>query len=299
MPLIDTYRGYVSMQECDEMGHMNIQHYISKSSDSSYNLRAAIGMGYAHQRESGLGYVALEHHIRFHRELRTSDLVLIRSGIVEVREKTALLYQEMREILDDRLAATFVVDVGCLDLSARRLAPWPDETRRKMKALDAGLPAAALPRGIPRDALDRDISLARADELGMFESNRSAVNPWECDTNGHMNARFFMARFSDAQGHMWANAGLSRHEQAAKGLATATVEMRLCYLREMMAGQTIVVRTGLVAAADKTLRYRHWLFDGETGEPACAAEGLGLLFSRESRKAISIPESVAKRFARA
>lgn len=299
MSLIDTYRGYVSMQECDEMGHMNIQHYISKSSDSSFNLRAAIGMGYAHQRESGLGYVALEHHIRFHRELRTSDLVLIRSGIVEIREKTALLYQEMREILDDRLAATFVVDVGCLDLARRRLTPWPEETRRKMEALDAALPETALARGLPKEALDRSVSLARADELQMFESNRSVVNTWECDTNGHMNARFYMARFSDSQGHMWAHAGLSRHEQAAKGLATATVEMRLCYFRELMAGQTIVVRTGLVEAADKTLRYRHWLFNGETGEPACAAEGLGLLFSRESRKAIAIPDSIARRFARA
>lgn len=295
--LIDTYRGYVSMQECDEMGHMNIQHYIGKTSDASFNLRAAIGMGSAHQRETGLGYVALEHHIRFHRELRTSDLVLIRSGIVEVREKTALLYQEMREILDDRLAATFVVDVGCLDLSTRRLASWPEETRRKMAGLNVALPAPALPRGIPRDRLDRDVSLARADALGMFESNRSVVNTWECDTNGHMNARFYMARFSDSQGHMWAHAGLGRHEQAAKGLATATVEMRLCYFRELRAGETIVVRTGLVEAAEKTLRYRHWLFNGETGEPACAAEGLGLLFSRESRKAIKIPDGIARRFA--
>ena len=65
--MIDTYRGYVSMQECDEMGHMNIQHYISKTSDASFNFRVAIGMGFMHQRESGLGYVALEHHIRFHR----------------------------------------------------------------------------------------------------------------------------------------------------------------------------------------------------------------------------------------
>lgn len=297
--LIDTYRGYVSLQECDEMGHMNIQHYIGKTSDASYNFRAAIGLGHAHQRETGLGYVALEHHIRFHRELRTSDLVLVRSGVIEMREKTMLMYQEMREILDDRLAATFVVDVGCLDLATRRLTPWPEATREKALALMGDLPAHAAPRGLPREAIDRDVSLARADELQMIESNRSVVNPWECDTNGHMNARFFMARFSDSQGHMWAHAGLGRHEQAAKGLATATVEMRLCYFRELMAGETVVVRTGLVEATDKTLRYRHWLFNGETGEPACAAEGLGLLFSRESRKAIHIPDSVARRFTRA
>ncbi len=293
--MIDTYRGYVSMQECDEMGHMNIQHYISKSSDSSYNLRVALGLAALDQPQSGLGYVALEHHIRFHRELRTSDLVTIRSGIVELRDKTMRIYQEMREVLDDRLAATYVVDTGCLDLATRRLTAWPGETRRRAEAMKTALPPEALPRALPPEALSRDVSLARADADGMVETNRSVVNTWECDTNNHMNARFFMARFSDAQGHMWAHAGLGRHEQAARGLATATVEMRLAYFRELRAGETIVVRTGILGVEGKTIRYRHWLFSGDTGEPACAAEGAGLLFDKASRKAVALPEALRVR----
>ena len=293
--MIDTYRGYVSMQECDEMGHMNIQHYISKSSDSSYNLRVALGLAALDQAQSGLGYVALEHHIRFHRELRTSDLVTIRSGVVELRDRTMRIYQEMREVLDDRLAATSVVDTGCLDLATRRLTAWPDETRRRAEAMKAVLPPEALPRALPPEALSRDVSLARADADGMVETNRSVVNTWECDTNNHMNARFYMARFSDAQGHMWAHAGLGRHEQAARGLATATVEMRLAYFRELRAGETIVVRTGILGAKGKTIRYRHWLFSGDTGEPACAAEGAGLLFDKASRKAVALPDSLLAR----
>lgn len=293
--MIDTYRGYVSLQECDEMGHMNIQHYISKSSDSSYNLRVALGHAALDQAASGLGYVALEHHIRFHRELRASDLVVIRSGIVEIRDKTMRIYQEMREALDDRLAATYVVDTGCLDLETRRLAPWPDAVRARAEEMRTGLPPEAEPRSIPRDAVERHISLARADELGMAETNRSVVNTWECDTNNHMNARFFMARFSDAQGHMWAHAGLGRHEQAARGLATATVEMRLVYLRELRAGETLFVRTAILPGEGKTVRYRHWLFSGDTGEPACAAEGAALLFDKASRKAVPLPEPIAAR----
>ncbi len=296
--MMDTFRGYVSMQECDEMGHMNIQHYIGKTSDAAYNFRAAIGLGTAQQLKSGRGTAPIEHHVRFHRELKTSDLVLIRSGVVEMRETSLLLFHEMREVLDDRLAATFVVEVGCLDLATRRLAPWPADIRARAETHIVDLPEAARPRGLQHDAIDRAPSLARADDLKMIETNRSAVNAWECDTNGHMNPRFIMSRFSDAQGHMWAHAGLGRHEQAAAGLATATVEMRLVHFRALAAGETLFMRTGLVEAAPKTLRYRHWFFDGETGEPACAAEGLGLLFDKESRKAVPIPASVAKRFAR-
>jgi acyl-CoA thioester hydrolase len=156
--------------------------------------------------------------------------------------------------------------------------------RAAAQNLQTELPAEALPRSIPREAVERDVSLARADELGMVETNRSVVNTWECDTNNHMNARFFMARFSDAQGHMWAHAGLGRHEQAARGLATATVEMRLVYFRELRAGETLFVRTGILPGEGRTIRYRHWLFSGDTGEPACAAEGAGLLFDKASRK---------------
>ncbi|MEQ8611491.1 MAG: thioesterase family protein [Parvibaculum sp.] len=293
--MIDTYRGYVSLQECDEMGHMNIQHYIAKGSDSSFNLRVALGHGALTQAETGLGYVALEHHIRFHRELRASDLVVIRAGVVEVRDKTLRIYQEMREALDGTLAATFVVDTGCLDLATRRLAPWPEHVRAAAQNLQTELPAEALPRSIPREAVERDVSLARADALGMVETNRSVVNTWECDTNNHMNARFFMGRFSDAQGHMWAHAGLGRHEQAARGLATATVEMRLVYFRELRAGETLFVRTGILPGEGRTIRYRHWLFSGDTGEPACAAEGAGLLFDKASRKAVPLPETVRAR----
>lgn len=297
--MIDLYRGYVSMQDCDEMGHMNIQHYIGKTSDASFHLRNALGLSASQQTTSGRGYVALEHHIRFHRELRASDLVVVRGGVVEIKERTLVKYQEMREVLSDRLAASFVVTTGALDLKTRRLAPWPAETKAKADALMMDLPEYARPRGIAPETIDRDVSLARADAAGMFESNRSAVNPWECDTNGHMNARFIMSRFSDAQGHMWAAAGLGRHDQAAMNFATATVEMRLIYLRELNAGDTLFVRTGLVEVVGKTLRYRHWLFNAETNEPVCAAEGLGLLFDKETRKAVAIPHQVAERFSQA
>ncbi|MCF8469315.1 MAG: thioesterase family protein [Parvibaculum sp.] len=290
--LLETYRGYVSLQECDEMGHMNIQHYIAKTSDSSYNLRTALGIGALAQSETGCGYVALEHHIRFHRELRASDLVVIRSGVVEVGNKTMRIYQEMREALTDRLAATFVVDNGCLDLETRRLTPWPDAPRALAASLCLPLPPEAEPRSLPKEEVERDISLARADECSMVETNRSVVNTWECDTNGHMNARFIMSRFSDAQGHMWAHAGLGRHEQAALGLATATVEMRLVYFRELRAGETLFVRTAILPGTGKTLRYRHWLFSGDTGLPACAAEGAGVLFDKDTRKAVPLPDSV-------
>src|SRR5690606_25839510 len=141
----------------------NIQHYIAKSSDSSFNLRVAMGHSALAQADTGLGYVALEHHIRLHRELRASDLVAIRAGVVEVRDKTMRIYHEMREVLDDRLAATVVVDTDCLDLATRRLTVWPAEVRARVENVRTSLPPEAEPRAVPREAVEGDVSLARAD----------------------------------------------------------------------------------------------------------------------------------------
>ncbi|MDR3498908.1 MAG: thioesterase family protein [Parvibaculum sp.] len=296
--MIDSFRGYVSMQECDEMGHMNIQHYIAKTAEAALHLRAALGLGTGGGTRGRIGLVALDNHIRFHREMATSDLVLVRSGVVEMGGKTATLYHEMREALEGRLSATYIVKIGCFDIAARRLVDWPEEVREAAATLAATPPETALPRALPPEALDRNVTLQRADALDMFESNRSAVNAWECDDNGHMSARFYMARISDSQGHMWAHAGLGRHGQAAAGLATATVEIRQAYFRELRSGDTMVMRTGLVEAGEKTLRYRHWLFNAETGEAAAATEGIGLLFDRKSRKSVPIPREIAERFGR-
>ena len=294
--LLPTYKGYVSVGECDEMGHMNIQFYIAKTSDSSFHLRAALGLGQRQTPPSPTSYVALEHHIRFHGELRTSDLVSVDAGILDIRPKTMRIYQEMRNCLTGKLAATIVVDVGHFDLQARKLVPWREDSLRRAEDLRTSLPEAARPRSLGDGSLDRNVSVERADALNLTETNRSAVNGWECDSNGHMNARFYMARFSDCQGHMWAQAGLDRHMQMARNLATATVEMRLGYFNELHSGDTLYVRTGIVGVASRTVHYRHWMFNGETHEPVAAAEGVALLIDRTTRKAVSLPAEIADRF---
>lgn len=295
--MIDTYRGYVNPWECDEMGHMNIQFYMGKTSDAAFHQQAFMGLGYQHHQSARTTYVALEHHIRFHKELFASDLVAVRSGVLDIGDKTIRIYQEVRNALDDSLSATLVVDVGHFDLEARKLVPWTDAMRAKAEMMHVARPTAAEPKSQPDGSLDRDVSLARAEALHMPETNRSAVNRWECDANDHMNSRFYLARYSECQGHMWAHAGLDRQSQKAKGLATATVEMRLAYFSELKAGQTLFVRTGLEALGEKTLRYRHWMFNAETLAPVAAAEGTALLISRETRAAVTLPDEIRARLA--
>jgi acyl-CoA thioester hydrolase len=224
-----------------------------------------------------------------------SDLVSIRSGIVDVSDRTLTLYQEMTNALSGDLTATFVVQAGHLDLKERKLVPWRDETRKRATELHVDLSERATPRALANESFDRDVTLSRADQLELIVSNRSVCNSWECDTNGHMNARFYMARFSECQGHLWAHIGIERHQQAERALATATTEYRLVHFRELSAGDTILVRTGLFGVSERTIHYKHWMFEAETGAPVAASEGIALLFDRSTRRAIVLPDALRAR----
>ena len=276
--LLETYRGYVSLAQCDEMSHMNIQFYVAKQAEALGVLMAALGAGQV---------TVQHHHIRFHRELRVSDLVAMKGGIVSIGDRAMVVYQDMANALTRTRAATFITE-----LSAPQ--PWTHEVRAATKALTCTVPAEATPRSLKPETREPDLARADADAgaENMAVTNRSMVNPWECDAHGRFAERFHMARYSDCQGHMWARAGLSRHQQADKGLATATVEMRLNHFEPLQAGQTILVHTGIERQSAKTLRYRHWLFNGETGALSSTMEGIALLFDKDSRKAVALPDDI-------
>ena len=294
--LITTYKGYVAPWECDEMGHMNIQFYFSKVQEAELHLMDALGLTKAKRWQIGTALQANEYHVRFHQELFASDLVVIHTGILSVGDCVVELYHEIRNGLTSALAATMVVTALHRAPDNPSPIPLPADVRLNAHNLTVPLSSEGTPRSFalraPVDRPDMTVAL----DAKMEETNRSAVAPIECGSNGRLSARGFMSRISDSQGHMWALAGLDRQSQKRQALATATVEMRLTIFHHPEVDSTMVMRTGLVKAAAKTLHYRHWLFDAASGMPIASHNGIGLLFSKADRKAIVIPPAVAARF---
>lgn len=293
---IPTFRGYVAPWECDEMGHMNIQFYFSKAQEADLHLMDALGLTKEQRWQTGTILQPTDYHVRFHKELFASDLVVIQSGILSVNDCGVELYHEVRNGLTGALAATMVITA--LHRSADNASPiaLPADVRMGAQNLTVALTPEGTPRSFPLrssiDMPDMDIALKNK----MAETNRSAVTPDECASNDRLSTRGFMSRVSDSQGHMWALAGLDRQSQKQQGLATATVEMQLNIFHRPEVDTTLLMHTELVAAAAKTLHYRHWLFDAASGAPIASHNGIGLLFSKADRKAIPIPPAVAARF---
>ncbi|MDD3991542.1 MAG: thioesterase family protein [Desulfobacterales bacterium] len=133
MPI--THRGVVYPWQCDHVGHMNVMWFVGKFDEATWNLFALAGFTGAYLAREHRGLAAVEQHLRYRRELRAGDVLVVRSGVVEVREKVLKFYHEMREALSEEIAATAVLTAVHIDTDRRRACPIPPEIQARAESL--------------------------------------------------------------------------------------------------------------------------------------------------------------------
>jgi acyl-CoA thioester hydrolase len=122
-----TYRGTVYPWHCDHMGHMNVMWYVGKFDEATWQLFPLLGLSTAFLRQHNRGMAAVEQHIAYKRELHAGDLLTIRSGILEMKEKVIRFFHEMRNQETNEISAITVLTGVHMDLRARRSCPFPVE----------------------------------------------------------------------------------------------------------------------------------------------------------------------------
>ena len=106
---------------------------------------------------------------------------------------------------------------------------------------------------------------------GAVEIWRGGVNTWDCDEMGHMNVRFYVARFMEGL------AGLARHLGLPRAFApdaTATLVVQdhhLRFLREARAGAPLYMTGGVVELDETGALVLQVLTHSATGEPCATA----------------------------
>jgi len=122
---METYRGIVYPWHCDHMGHMNVMWYTGKFDEATWALFSALGVTPSYMREQSRGMVAVEQKIAYQRELLAGDLVLVRSRLLEVREKVIRFQHEMIKVETGELAATSDLTGVHIDRTTRRACALP------------------------------------------------------------------------------------------------------------------------------------------------------------------------------
>lgn len=130
-----TYRGVVYPLQCDHMGHMNVMWYVGKFDEATWQLLSMLGLPPSFLREQNRGMGAVQENITYKRELRPGDVVSIRSGVVEIREKVIRFFHEMYNDETGDVSATTEITAVHMDTVRRKSCPFPVQVFERARPL--------------------------------------------------------------------------------------------------------------------------------------------------------------------
>ncbi len=133
--VIQTYRGAVYPWQCDHVGHMNVMWYVGKFDEATWNLFAEAGITPTYLRKDGRGMAAVQQNITYKRELYAGDVVLIRSTVLEAREKVVRFQHEMVNLESSEVAALTEITAVHMDTERRKSCPFPAAVLQRLQAL--------------------------------------------------------------------------------------------------------------------------------------------------------------------
>lgn len=279
-----TVRANVKAWECDVMEHMNVQHYLARSAETLGQLRVLLGLpagsALRHRRE----------RVLFMRELRNGASFEIATGILALGSHGLTTFNEMRNVDSDAVAARFVIDLDLIDARSGASLPLTPAARAAAEPWRIAAPVDLRPAVELRQPPARDWATAEA--LGLFDTARGTIEPWECDARGELHPRFFMARCSDAVTHLQHHYGLTPDYRQAHGLGSAALEYDIEFHRPLRAGDAIVTRSGLREMQGKIQYFFHWFLDAASRETVATVETAGTLFDFATRRSVPIPDDL-------
>ncbi|MFJ8845940.1 thioesterase family protein [Streptomyces cyaneofuscatus] len=132
---------------------------------------------------------------------------------------------------------------------------------------------------------------------------RRTVRPEWIDYNGHMSEAFYVLVFGYATDSMMIETGLHAGYRESTGCSLYTVESHLRYLRDVAVDAHLVVRTRLLGADAKKLRFVHEMYvvgaaddipQPEDG-PVATSELLALHVDQRAGRAAPFPDAVRER----
>jgi acyl-CoA thioester hydrolase len=287
----EVWRGGACAWECDEMGHMNVRHYVAKAMEGLAGLAAALGLPRAFAPDADATLIVREHHVRFLKEAHAGAPLYMRGWVTRMGACDAALMFVLRHSLDGAVAATFQAQVTHATARDGRPFPWPQKALERAAGLMGPVPDFAAPRGVDMAFAWPGADVARADALGLATLGLGAVAGAEADAFGRMRAELFIGRISDGILHLTdaTRRAVAAHlDEPVARIGGAVLESRLAYFDLPRIGDRFVIRSALSGADHRTLRFIHWLLDPETGRPWGAAQGVSAIFDLDRRRIVPI-----------
>jgi len=144
----------IEPQWIDYNGHLNMAYYHVMFDRAIDQLWAELGIGPAYMKERHGSTFIAECHVRYLREIRLGDPVVVAVWLIAADDKRLHTFEELRHAGEGWISATSEGMSVHIDMARRKVAPFPPDIQANIgRVLQAH---AALPRP---DGLGRAIGM--------------------------------------------------------------------------------------------------------------------------------------------
>jgi acyl-CoA thioester hydrolase len=289
---IEVWRGSTNSWDCDEMGHMNVRHYVAKAIEGAGTLASQIGMKGAFAAGATATLRPVEQHIRFHREVHAGKPIYMEAGVISVEADHVWVWQRLIHTGSGATAATYRTRFAHIEPRSGHVFAWPSRMAEALQALICDAPEDSVPRSVTLEAQPAQASLERAQALGAVAVGRGIFLPTEADMFGSVRPEIFIARVSDSVPNLmaaWREAVTARAaagDGQARTAGAAVLEFRLLYRNWPEPGDGFEIRSGVCEVLEKTHKLAHWICDPVSGRAWATAEAVAVTFDLKTRKVI-------------
>ena len=140
----------IEPQWIDHNGHLNMAYYnvmFDRAIDEMW-LQLGMGPGYVKERQ-GSSFTA-ECHVRYLREIHLGDPVQVSIWLLGADEKRLHTFEELRHAKEGWLSATSENMTVHIDMSVRKVAPFPADIRARIATVAEAHAALPQPEGTGR-----------------------------------------------------------------------------------------------------------------------------------------------------
>jgi acyl-CoA thioester hydrolase len=125
----------IEPQWIDYNDHLNVAYYnvlFDRAVDEVYEL---LGLGPAYLERHNHSTMVAEAHVRYLRELHQDDPVRVAVQLLDFDAKRIHLFEELRHATENWLSATSESMTLHVDMTAKKVAPFPEPVMRALAAM--------------------------------------------------------------------------------------------------------------------------------------------------------------------
>ncbi|WP_371396294.1 thioesterase family protein [Fretibacter rubidus] len=291
--MLDSYFGEAVQWECDDLGHLNMRHYMTKVHQARQFFFIRLGLPHAFEASADSSVRTREFTVRYLKESRPGARLKIRTAITTLDDVSANLVHIMTHY-DGTISAVITETVEHIYLRTGDAFTWPARVRDAAPQFATPLPASAMTRGIP----DAPITSKSAKVLrggGAETIGAGVFQPSEVDQFQSVTPQSLLGRITESVGNfeaLWPEI----HESFNSGgtISGALLEIKGRIHRWPTVGHACEIYSAVQDANPYTRLAAHHIVDPVSGQSWASFFASGCVFDLESRKLVKTPEARIK-----